>query len=572
MEAHPSWSPDGLLLSWASTPEGGFQAIKIWDFARPDDPPRSLNSGDWTAWSPAGDLLLVTLQMPNQAHLAGYYLDGTLALPMINLPGAVHGLAWGRLALPDPLPEALASQAGLTPTPLWQPVLANAVDLPPGRVQVVTLEGVQAQLPILQDRVDEGFYTLKARIAEWAGWDFLASLEQAYIPLTAPLNPGLMEDWLYTGRAFRFNTSPINAGWLLIVREDFGAQTYWRVYLRARFQDGSQGAPLKDLPWDLASRLSGDPVAYEQGGRLGTAVPPGYWVDFTRLAAALGWERLPSLSTWRVAYSSVRYDEFVLREGRDWMSAMLELYPKSALDTPTPVSSPTMTATPTDTPTSTPTYTRTPYKSRTPTATWTCRPTNTPTSTNTPRPTRTPTPTLTPPRFAHAFPRSCLGCSDLGACGFPGRAAMRPSWKLVAGMLMLAFLAAGCNLPAPTPIPALAQGLEIALTLTAVAPQAALAPSPSPVVALAKPVLPAPPQATEALRQVEMADPLEFNLPTAGAEPVSLWRPPLYPVPWEPTPNDHFYFTRPIAADQVNWPLARASLWLSVLQRAAQRH
>jgi hypothetical protein len=36
-----------------------------------------------------------------------------------------------------------------------------------------------------------------------------------------------------------------------------------------------------------------------------------------------------------------------------------------------------------------------------------------------------------------------------------------------------------------------------------------------------------------------------------------LWRPPLYPIPWEPTPNDHFYFTRPIAADQVNWPLAR---------------
>ena len=153
-----------------------------------------------------------------------------------------------------------------------------------------------------------------------------------------------MEDWLYTGRAFRFNTAPMNAGWLLVVREDFGAQTYWRVYLRARFQDGTQGAPLKDLPWDLAARLSGDPLAYEQGGRLATAIPHGYWVDFTRLAAALGWERLPSLSTWRVAYSGVRYDEFVLREGRDWMSAMLELYPKTALDTPTPVSSPTMTA------------------------------------------------------------------------------------------------------------------------------------------------------------------------------------------------------------------------------------
>ena len=392
VEAHPSWSPDGQKLAWASTPEGGFQELKIWDTTHPDDPPRSLNSGDWSAWSPAGDSLLVTVATPNQTHLAGYYLDGTLALPMINLPEAAYGLAWGRDRLPDPLPETLAFQAMLTPTPLWQPVLVNAPDLPLGRVQVVQLEGVQAKLPVLQDRVDEGFYALKARTAERTGWDFLASLEQAYIPLTAPLNPGLMEDWLYTGRAFRFNTAPMSAGWLHVMREDFGAQTYWRVYLRARFQDGSQGAPLKDLPWDLAARLSGDPVAYEQGGRLAPAVPPGYWVDFTRLAASLGWERLPSLSTWRVAYSGVRYDEFVLREGRDWMSAMLELYPKAALDTPTPVSSPTMTATPTDTPTSTPTYTRTPYRSPTPTVTWTRRPTRTPTPSNTPRPTRTPTP------------------------------------------------------------------------------------------------------------------------------------------------------------------------------------
>lgn len=51
-------------------------------------------------------------------------------------------------------------------------------------------------------------------------------------------------------------------------------------------------------------------------------------------------------------------------------------------------------------------------------------------------------------------------------------------------------------------------------------------------------------------------DPLRFAFPTPGVEPVSLWRPPLYPVPWEPTPNDHFYFTRPIGADEVNWPLA----------------
>jgi murein DD-endopeptidase MepM/ murein hydrolase activator NlpD len=51
-------------------------------------------------------------------------------------------------------------------------------------------------------------------------------------------------------------------------------------------------------------------------------------------------------------------------------------------------------------------------------------------------------------------------------------------------------------------------------------------------------------------------EPFRFVLPTPGAEPVSGWRPPLYPVPWAVSAYDHFYFIRPIAADNVNWPLA----------------
>lgn len=52
------------------------------------------------------------------------------------------------------------------------------------------------------------------------------------------------------------------------------------------------------------------------------------------------------------------------------------------------------------------------------------------------------------------------------------------------------------------------------------------------------------------------AAPLRFDIPTPGAEPISDWRPPLYPVPWAISPHDHFYFIRPIAANEVNWPLA----------------
>jgi murein DD-endopeptidase MepM/ murein hydrolase activator NlpD len=51
-------------------------------------------------------------------------------------------------------------------------------------------------------------------------------------------------------------------------------------------------------------------------------------------------------------------------------------------------------------------------------------------------------------------------------------------------------------------------------------------------------------------------EPFQFTLPTPGAEPISGWRPPLYPIPWAVSPYDHFYFARPIAADQINWPVA----------------
>lgn len=51
-------------------------------------------------------------------------------------------------------------------------------------------------------------------------------------------------------------------------------------------------------------------------------------------------------------------------------------------------------------------------------------------------------------------------------------------------------------------------------------------------------------------------EPFQFSLPTPGAEPVTNWRPPLYPVPWAISPYDHFFFARPIAADQTNWPIA----------------
>jgi hypothetical protein len=215
------------------------------------------------------------------------------------------------------------------------------------------------------------------------GWDYLATLENAYVPLTAALPPGQGDDWLYTGRAIAVNSLPINAGWMVVVREEYAGEVYWRIYLRARYQDGSTGMPLKSYPWDFMVRFENDTNAYEQGGKMTSEIPSGYWVDLTAQAQLFGWQRLPALPNWRSAFPAARFNEFVYMDGRDWRQAMLEIYPPEVLITPSPIIPPTFT----------PTLTSRWYISPTPTSTLTPRPTLTPLPAT---PTRTPTPTFLP--------------------------------------------------------------------------------------------------------------------------------------------------------------------------------
>jgi TolB protein len=392
--SHPAWSPDGRYLAWSGI-KNGFHNLYVWDSEAPD--PAAIayaGTGDWPAWGPDGKTLLSLLFTPNQAYLTAYTPGRPgIVLPPLALPGLPGGLTWSTPAQPLALPDPFAHLARLTPNPLWLPVLTTAEEVPNGRRKVVPLEDVTAPQAMLHDMVDESFNALRRDIARATGWDFLASLENAYVPITSALGPGLRDDWLYTGRAFAFNILPYNAGWLVVMREDHSPHTYWRVFLRARFQDGSAGEPLFDQPWDFNARHAGNTSGYEQGGGVSETVPSGYWVDFTRFAASYGWERVPAGSTWRSAFSSVRYNTFALTAGLDWRTAMLELYPAQALATPTVIVPPTRTPTPTPRwfQTHTPTATATPRPTLTP-----LPPTATPTETPTPLPTDTPTATLRP--------------------------------------------------------------------------------------------------------------------------------------------------------------------------------
>ncbi|HUE99193.1 MAG TPA: hypothetical protein VMN99_08045 [Anaerolineales bacterium] len=377
-ESHPVWSPDGERLAWASSSQSvGRSGIYIWDSSE-NVPAVWVGDGNWPAWNVAGDQIITTLAAPNNTYLTIYSVDGNLLQALTPFPAAtLRGLSWANHIMPEQLPHGFQQAAELTPAPLWaanaEPVSEGASD----RWSLVDLEGVHAPYPQMHDLADEAFDSLRERVQRQVGWDALASLENAFVPLTSSLDPGFSEDWLYTGRAFAINSLMTNAGWMVAVREDFGAQTYWRLYLRAQLQDGSLGEPLRDLPWDLSARYNLDPTSYELGGKY-SDVPAGYWVDVTALAIQYGWERVPALPNWRTFYRGARFTEFTLTGGLDWYSAMLELYPPDVLVTPTRVLPPTITP------------------SRTPLPTWTPLPTRTPRPTFTPSPTRSPTITPTP--------------------------------------------------------------------------------------------------------------------------------------------------------------------------------
>lgn len=366
-DLHPAWSPDGQKLAYASNASGVSQVFVL-DFAAPAAEHALVGSGNWPVWSADSRSLAAFVTGPNETYLAAYSLDsGALVLPMQVLPASVSGIAWSGNAFPS---------MDLHPA---SPVHADLQVLPPevpanGRFKVLSLDNVTAPQAVLHEQIIPVFNLLRTRIAAESGWDFLATLENAYVPLTSPLAPGMGDDWLYSGRAVSFSPESLDAGMLALAREDFSGLTYWRVYLKTRFQDGSQGAPLTSQLWDLNARYSGDPAAYDQGGAPLDEIPSGYWLDLTDLAVRCGWQRLPALSNWRILFPGAHFNELVYTGGLQWEEAMLQLFPPEILLTPTQAVSPTRT------PTRIPTW----YKTRVPTATLT------PSITPSPRPTWTP--------------------------------------------------------------------------------------------------------------------------------------------------------------------------------------
>lgn len=188
---------------------------------------------------------------------------------------------------------------------------------------------VTAPSPFLSDQVDQSFLALRERIATEAGWDFLGRLDGMFEPLDSKPLPGQSNrSWNKTGRAFDLNYREALAfePRIEVVRTDTSNGTYWRVYVRAAEQDGSQGEPLRELPWDFSSRYGDEPEYYDHGGKLKEAIPTGYYVDFTALAADYGWSWVPAGEEWRTYFPAIQFWHYENRMGLTWEQAMLQLY------------------------------------------------------------------------------------------------------------------------------------------------------------------------------------------------------------------------------------------------------
>lgn len=348
-EDYPAWSPDSELLAYSAV-DGGIEKI----FVKPSDEPQAeaqvLERGRAPAWSPNGESLVFAVDsLEGTQFVVSPFTETGVATLVIGKQGRSADAVWTNA----PLPAALVSGGGLA-SGVPQSLFIEQVGSPDqdGLYRLQPLLGVDVarSSPYLADRVNDSFNALRQQTLKDVGWDFLGELDDSFWAIDRPPQPGEeRRNWYMTGRAFGISRNLI-AGFpprIEMVREDLDVNTYWRVYVRVadEAQSGQLGEPLRRMPWDMLARDDGDVQAYDQGGRLKTVVPSGYFVDFTQLAEDFGWMRTPTGSDWRANFNTVNYWLFRKTDGLVWYDAMRELYLDSQLGgfapTPTPAAEPT---------------------------------------------------------------------------------------------------------------------------------------------------------------------------------------------------------------------------------------
>jgi TolB protein len=328
VNSHPFWSRDGELY-WYNNQGAGQNLVSATSIETPKITP--LISGSFGSHSPTSQYVAVVKHNRSGSELG--IIDATNRImwyPYQQMAGRISGISWGAHNLDLLLP--LLNQATQPMAPAeWIDQTTSDTSIPYDRSGLVQLPGIKAPYPYMHNDVSSSFLALKQVVIDLIGWDFLATLNNVYMPITDPSSPHILENWFYTGRAFEIDPSPATVEWLVITRDDIDGKVFWRIYLRPINQSGAVGRQLQERVWSFDQRSMGSPEAYEQGGSYLPEIPAGYWIDFTELAAQFGWIRMPALNNWRTYYPGTQHTVFVNQALLDLDNALLDLYPPEAL-------------------------------------------------------------------------------------------------------------------------------------------------------------------------------------------------------------------------------------------------